>query len=214
MKEWLKAETPEDTKNFYETKYAKDGIDAFRCNDWNELFFHQIVHFFYELRPTDLILDCGCGSGHFLKSIVEKYPERHPYLCGIEISPAAANLAHAYLKGHAAIALGDYMSEESFKPNTFDIVTCWGTIEHSPNIQAAFERIVDYAKPGGLVMITFPLEFDGCMDHIQNEENKKNNERFATEEEWREMVSKWLNPFHVSKVGNDLLMVFRKWVSA
>lgn len=213
MKEWLKAETTMDTEKFYETKYAKHGLDAFRCDNWN-FFFLVINIFFTDLRPTDSILDCGAGGGHFLKSIVNKYPKRHPYLCGIEISPTAAENANNYLKGRALIICGDYINKNYFLPNTFDIVTCWGTIEHSPDVELAFKRIIDYAKPGGLVMITFPLEFEGCMDAINGEENKKNNERFGTEQEWREMISKFLNPFHVERIGNDLLMVFRKWVDA
>lgn len=212
MKEWLKAGIPE-TQKFYEDKYKRDGIDAFKCSNW-DFFYSNIQNFFQSIRPTDSLLDCGCGGGHFLKSIVQRAPANHPYLCGIELSPTAAKLAHENLRGRACIAEGDYMHQDSFLPNVFDIVTCWGTIEHAENVEHAFKRLLDYAKPGGIVMITFPLEFDGCMDHIQNEENQNNNERFGTEEEWRAMVSEWLNPFHVERVGNDLLMIFRKWVDA
>lgn len=215
MKEWLKADTIEDTKHFYEEKYKKDGIDAFRASNWD--FFHDIVGRFFPngLRVTDSILDCGCGGGHLLKNIFDRYPKTHPYLCGIEISPTATGIARENLKGHAFIHQGSYLDQdENFQDNSFDIVTCFGTIEHSPAVREALAQIFSYAKPGGIVMINFPLEFDGCMDSIQNEHNQKNNERFAQEHEWRAIVGEWINPFFTEKIGNDLLMVFRKWVSA
>jgi SAM-dependent methyltransferase len=213
MKEWLQAKGIEDVQKFYDQKYQKDGVNAFKCEDWN-FFFRNIGTFFENLGPTHSILDCGCGTGQFLKSIVQRYPNKHPYLCGIELSPTAADLAHETLKGRAAICVGDYLSSDSFLPNTFDVVTCWGTIEHAPSIEEAFKRLLEYAKPGGVVMITVPLEFDGCLSHIQGEPNKNNNERFATQQEWVSLFSEMLNPFCVETVGGDLLMIFRKWVDA
>jgi SAM-dependent methyltransferase len=213
MKEHLGAESIQDTEYFYEAKYAASGLDAFRQDDWS-VYHEALGNFFPNMRPTDSLLDCGCGSGHFLKSLVNSNPQRHPYLCGIELSFTAAKMANEYLAGHAAIVHGSYMHKDSFLPNSFDVVTCFGTIEHSPNIEEAFSKLVGYAKPGGVIMITFPLEFEGCMDAINSEENKKNNERFGTREEWEAMFSGWLRPFHVEVIGTDLLMVFRKWVSA
>lgn len=214
MKEWLKAESIEDVQNFYEVKYIKDGLDAFRCNNWD--FFYSAYHLFFpnEVRPTDSILDCGCGGGHFLKDIIKRYPLRHPYLCGIELTECGATTALENTRGGATICQGSYLSKDSFLPNSFDIVTCWGTIEHAPNLEEAFERLVDYAKPGGIIMITVPLEFEGCLSHIENEPNPKNNERFATREEWLSIFSPFLKPFLVEQVEGDLLMVFRKWVQA
>lgn len=211
MKEWLKAESIADTEKFYEEKYKENGLDAFKKTDWSFFFFY-LKMFFDTLRPTDSILDCGSGGGHFLKSIVNRYPDNHPYLCGIELSRTAATLADEHLKGKALIACGDYMSIDSFPVNSFDIVTCFGTIEHAPDIEKAFDRIFDYAKPGGVVMITFPLDFEGCMEAIKKEPNQKNNERFATAKEWEEIVYPWIRPFATTVIENDLLMVFRKWV--
>ena len=216
MKEWLKAESIKDTEKFYESKYLKDGLEAFKQTDWN--FFYDYVARFFPggMRVTDSILDCGCGGGHFLKNIFDRYPKTHPYLCGIELSPTAAGLAQENLKGHAYIHNADYLNfdDDCFKDNSFDIVTCFGTIEHSPDIMKALGRIFSYAKPGGIIMITFPLEFDGCMTAIENEENKKNNERFAKDYEWLAIVKEHINPFFSQQIGTDLLMVFRKWVSA
>lgn len=213
MKEWLKADSIGDVQKFYDEKYKKNGQDAFRCDNWS-FFFLTVTPFFNDFRPTDSILDCGCGTGMFLQSIVRTYPKRHPFLCGIELSPTAVKLAKDNLKYRAVIAEGDYQHHISFNDSSFDIVTCWGTIEHSMDIEKAFMRLVQYAKPGGLIMITVPLDFEGCMDAIQAEENQKNNERFATEEEWLDFFSPLLNPFHYERVGDDLLLVFRKWVSA
>lgn len=212
MKEWLKARDSEDVKNFYDKKYIDAGPDAFRWNDW--LFFFETVNlFFNDLEPTHSILDCGAGSGHFLDYVVKRDPFRHPYLCAIELSPEACRIFRGRLKGRAYLVEGDY-HEESFDKNTFDIVTCWGTIEHSFSLELAFSRLIDYAKPGGLIMITIPIETENCLDGILAEKNDMNNERFATAEEWIALFSQWLRPFHTFRIGDDLLMVFRKWVDA
>lgn len=210
MQEWLKAKSIDDVQKFYEEKYLKDGVDAFRKTDWR--FFFRIVEIFFPyLRPTDSILDCGSGGGHFLKGITER-SIAHPYLCGIELSPSACEAANNLLKGSAYIINQNYINEV-FPENSFDIVTCWGTIEHAMDIGSAFFRLAYYAKPGGLIMINAPLEFEGCMNAIKGEKNQLNNERFATKDEWLSLFGKHLIPFYTEIIDDDLVMVFRKWVS-
>lgn len=215
MKAWLKADSVKDVQKFYDDKYLRDGSDAFKNTDW-DFFFRNVEVFFPQgLRPTDSVLDCGAGGGHFLKSIVNHYGARHPFLCGIELSPAAAKIAKNNLGNHAFIHNGDYSEyslKDVFHPNSFDVVTCFGTIEHAMDMEESFIRIFSYAKPGGIVMISFPLETEGCMSHIENEENNKNNERFGTVQEWENFCAEWNKPFAQTIIGSDLLMVFRKWV--
>lgn len=96
----------------------------------------------------------------------------------------------------------------------FDVVTSWGSIEHSFDPLNALRGMLHVVKAGGLVMITAPLEFDGCLDHIEKEPFSRNNERFMTYEEWYAYFSQVKKPIMTRKVEEpdmaDLFMVFRK----
>jgi ubiquinone/menaquinone biosynthesis C-methylase UbiE len=173
MKEWLKARSEKDVAEFYDRKYKAAGREAF-MGGAHDYFFKQYGDLFGKPRPTDRLLDCGCGHAEFFEIVMSKYHFSSPHMTGIDVSKEALDLARNRLKNYEfGFSLFQYSMDEinpryGFEP--FDIVTSWGSIEHSFSPKHALENMLSVTKPGGIVMITVPLEFEGCLTHIENEE--------------------------------------------
>lgn len=45
----------------------------------------------------------------------------------------------------------------SFEDNTFDLVTCFGTLHHIPNVTFVLEELIRVVKPGGHLLIREPI---------------------------------------------------------
>lgn len=52
---------------------------------------------------------------------------------------------------------GDVLNAETFDPETFDVVTCFETLEHVGNIPAALRSIHSWLRPGGVLVGTVPM---------------------------------------------------------
>jgi SAM-dependent methyltransferase len=46
--------------------------------------------------------------------------------------------------------------EQDYTPGTFDVVTLWDVIEHTPNPRAVLDRCRELLKPGGLLIVNYP----------------------------------------------------------
>jgi 2-polyprenyl-3-methyl-5-hydroxy-6-metoxy-1,4-benzoquinol methylase len=49
-----------------------------------------------------------------------------------------------------------HVFEQDFEPGTFDVVTLWDVIEHTPDPAAVIERCRTLLKPGGLLVVNYP----------------------------------------------------------
>ena len=215
MKEYLGARNWEDTAQFYNRKYLESGKEAFKGYDFS-FFFDWIKTLMGGFRPTDSVLDCGCGHGEFLETIISKYSFGSPSLNGVDISRNALDLFMDRFKNYefdVNLTLGGmehlcklYCNEK------FDVVTSWGSIEHTSDPIRTFREMIEVTKFGGFIFITVPLEFDGCLTAIENEDFKNNNERFMTYKEWCEYFSQVKKPIATQKVndGTDILLIFKK----
>lgn len=209
MKEWTEATNCWDVSEFYDEKYRRDGYEAFKGFDWK--FFSELAKdFFGGLLPTQTLLDCGCGHGEFLEFIRVSEGLRHPTLCGVDLSPTAVKLAQKRLGEEASIFFMAMEKIDEFWNNYFDVITCWGSIEHTQDPRKTFSSMLKSLRPGGIIFITVPLEFEGCLEHIKNEPNKKNYERFATVQEWGSYFSTIRKPIIIDSIGPDALLIFRK----
>ncbi|MFH1454656.1 MAG: class I SAM-dependent methyltransferase [Armatimonadota bacterium] len=102
-----------------------------------------------KLKPDGRILDVGCGLGFFLdiagKSGYETY--------GIEISPFACEYAKYRL--NLKVFRGD-ISDFKASRGSFDIITLWHVLEHSPDPGYLLKKVSFYLKKNGILAIEIP----------------------------------------------------------
>ena len=138
--------------NFYDKVYYKLGGD----NDIKQPSSAKIreVEFLKSLSYPESgkkLLDIGCGTGAFLKSLKESEAD----LWGIDISVNATNIAKKILSKPEQIICKN-ACPLPFGDNEFDYVTAWGTIEHFPSILSILEEIKRVTKCGGKIAIMVP----------------------------------------------------------
>lgn len=99
-----------------------------------------------------LILDVGCGGGRFLK-LFHKAGAR---VIGVDLLSQRVEQSLCFLKegGITEVALvqGDIFALP-FQDRVFDFVFSNGVLHHTPDPKAAFAKLTQLAKPGGLLSI-------------------------------------------------------------
>ena len=102
-----------------------------------------------KLKSGGALLDLGCSSGGFLRSM--KSPSWK--LSGIEMSDEVARRAEA--AGGAEVFVGDIL-DAPFATESFDVVTCFHVFEHLYQPMAVLERVAKWLKPGGIFYLMVP----------------------------------------------------------
>ncbi len=106
---------------------------------WNARFFQPLI------RPTDKILDFGCGAGHLLAVL------KAGHKVGVEINPAARRVAIDY--GLKVVArVGDLGDER------FDVVLSSHTLEHVPSPLETLVALQEHLLSDGRLLLLLPLE--------------------------------------------------------
>lgn len=147
-------------------------IDCNRCNDCDLIYFSPAVsgsEHFYEMlqlfdwyylaekneyefarnfvKPTDDVLDIGCGRGAF-----GKYITCRSYL-GIEYSKEAKKLA----VNNGVEVINESIENHSINNrNTYDVVCSFQVLEHVIDVRSFIESAVICLKSGGLLIFSTP----------------------------------------------------------
>jgi SAM-dependent methyltransferase len=95
------------------------------------------------------LLDVGCATGLFLNDMRSK-----GWTCyGVEPSISAA----AYASNHFGLDVFVGRLEEAHYPEaSFDLITLWDVLEHTPNPRQVLEKSAILLKPGGTLFINIP----------------------------------------------------------
>lgn len=100
------------------------------------------------------ILNAGCGSGELCLQLAQA----GHHVVGIDPAPeyiqlARANAARSGLDNctFAVSAIEDFVPD-----GTFDCIMATDVLEHIDNDRIAFERMIRFVRPGGLVILTVP----------------------------------------------------------
>jgi 2-polyprenyl-3-methyl-5-hydroxy-6-metoxy-1,4-benzoquinol methylase len=112
-----------------------------------EAFFERMV-----TRPEGRLLDVGCGLGHFVKAMQERFPGWESFGC--EISPVAARFA-ADEVGAANVCAGR-VEDAGFAPGRFDLVTMWDVFEHLKEPEPLLGHLHALLRPGGALFLHTP----------------------------------------------------------
>ncbi len=111
--------------------------------------FQKVMKFIETFQPCGRILDIGCGAG-FLLSVAK---EKGWQVKGIELNQFFTNFAVSELK---VDAINDMAENVELKPNLFDVIVIWDTLEHVLNPYEILSKAHSWLKKGGYIFINFP----------------------------------------------------------
>lgn len=151
-----------------------------------------------EIRPGTRIVDIGCGEGHLLAEA--KRAGLVPF--GAEIAMSALRLARQRLSGTPLVlAAGEALP---FAADTFDVVTCLGSLEHFSDPSAGAREIARILRrEDGLALIAVPnRRFLGWrLLGKSGTEQQEVSELLLDREEWVELLA--AAGLQVSRVAKD-----------
>ncbi len=130
-------------------EFSKIQLDSFNLTDESEkrLFIQSGLH------PNDIkekiILEVGSGNGRFTEVLL-KYKAR---VITLDYSRAIeANLNNNSGKGDVVFIQGDIFNMP-FKAESFDIVLCYGVIQHTGNNFKAMQALMPFVKKNGILTL-------------------------------------------------------------
>jgi SAM-dependent methyltransferase len=146
----------EQTKEFT-VKKGPMIYDDFYANVYDDLIFNQIKND-YEVGEIvnkttpdteSLILDIGSGTGHHVKSLVDRGLKAQ----GIDISPAMVKQAKSTYPD-LDYRVADALDTMTFPAGSFTHITClYFTIYYIENKRRFFENCMQWLMPGGYLTI-------------------------------------------------------------
>ena len=107
------------------------------------------IRFFRKFKKQGRVLDIGCGYGYFLAACREKGYQVH----GLDFSEWAVR--HARERLALDITVGP-MDQVDLAEHSFDVVTMWHCLEHTPDPAAALMQIRRWLKADGLLVVDVP----------------------------------------------------------
>lgn len=100
------------------------------------------------------VLDIACGAGYGSKMLAEAGAQS---VVGVDVSDAALDHARRHY-GDGDVISFEYGDIATFagRDGGYDLVTCFETIEHVPDYDAALKNLVRLVAPGGTMLISSP----------------------------------------------------------
>lgn len=113
------------------------------------------------------VLEVGCAPGKWLAFYAERFGAR---VAGIEYTAHGAELSRRNLE---LLGIDGEIREEDFftaVPRPADLVLSLGFIEHFEDLEGTFARHVEFAAPGGLIVVGVP-NYRGVLGAVQRWSN-------------------------------------------
>ena len=148
-------------------KPAQDCLDRiYGYNDLETKIFHRnrinltirILNYLKEkgkLKSAQRALDIGCSGGIYSKMMKDF---GFNDVLGIDISKKAIKIANSAFSDEWS-NFRYHNAEEMNSIEIYDFLLCTEVIEHTKNPQQVVNNIINALKPGGIGVISIPIEF-------------------------------------------------------
>lgn len=110
------------------------------------------------IKPTDHVLDLGCGNGAFTKKILDKTPQGT--VLGVDASENMLKLAQNVTKEYPNFFIEKADALAIQFQSQFDYVVSFWCLQWVRDIHKAFENIFNALKPGGKIFLILPVGDD------------------------------------------------------
>ena len=138
------SETPADLAAIYSNRFS--GMEKYRNEVWKLL---TRAYFSRWIKPSDAVLDLGCGYGEFINNIAaaRKF--------GMDLNPTSRSRVAA----NVTLFEQDCSARWPLPDNTLDIVFTSNFFEHLPtkaSLQETLAEVFRCLKPGGRILALGP----------------------------------------------------------
>ncbi len=122
----------------------------------NQVVLPQLL----DLNKVKSWLDVGTGYGFLLKWLKEKGIRA----VGVELSTQEAEYAHEKLGLDVHSKL---LAESELPRESFDVVSCFETIEHISDPKAFVRELAEYVRPGGYLLVMTDNFESKCVEQLK-----------------------------------------------
>lgn len=109
---------------------------------------------YLEVKPSDKVLDAGCGEGFYVMLLDELFGCQ---VVGLDNDPQILEQARKWVgeKPNIKLLVGD-VTDLPFEDGSFDRVILSEVLEHVPDDKKALSEVYRVLRPGGILVITVP----------------------------------------------------------
>ncbi|HSE19116.1 MAG TPA: methyltransferase domain-containing protein [Pyrinomonadaceae bacterium] len=116
--------------------------------EWEKQFLNYMQPHAADFFPGKKILDAGCGNGRFAYYAAKYGAE----VWAIDLGPAVEVARRNTQSRNVHVVQAD-LHNPPFALESFDFIYSFGVLHHLPNPEAAFQNLLRFLKPGGVVQI-------------------------------------------------------------
>lgn len=174
-------DSPRDSKHAYDELHSAGSL---RQRDSFYLWLLSLL----PLQQEETLLDVSCGQG----ALVQFAWQAGLRACGLDLSPAAARLAH-HVAPLAAFSVAN-AEQLPYANNAFHYVTNIGSVEHYIEPARAVREMARVLRPGGRALILLPNTFGllGNILHVWRTGDVYDDgqplQRYGTNRQWRRLL--------------------------
>lgn len=171
----------QDIQSEYNQIFENEGIrDDDRAYQWQAELTRKLA------PHAKAVLDVACGAGYFPEKLAGVYSPQTK-IFGTDLSDVALKLAGERCPGlEFKLAPAEALP---YEPETFDAVTCLGSLEHFLDIPASLKEMGRVMKKDGMMLVMIPniMWYKDVLSVLFTGSRKTRNqthERFASLGEW------------------------------
>jgi SAM-dependent methyltransferase len=151
---------PFDESYFKTEAYAKVSFERYSQYWWSNRFYAKLARRYGP--PRGRVLEIGCGLGHLLGWMVDRYQAYGTDINAWALSQARRDVPQAHFALASAEALG------AFPDGAFQIVIAKHVVEHLPQPERAVTEMSRLLAEGGALLLATP-NLDSFMHPVKKE---------------------------------------------